>query len=126
MRKKRFQPEEIVGNLRHADVLLGQGKKATEVVKALGVTDGTYYRWRQEYRGMTIAHANRLKALERENGRLRKPAGWTQCQAMGPRSIRRIHQLSSASGRVGLQASPRAADGLIVARPRKASPYQLS
>jgi hypothetical protein len=46
MPKKRFQPEEIIGKLRHADILLGQGKKIAEVVTALGVTDVTYYRWR--------------------------------------------------------------------------------
>jgi transposase-like protein len=49
MPKKRFQPEETIGELRHADVLLGQGKKVAEVVMALGVTDVTYSRWRQEY-----------------------------------------------------------------------------
>jgi hypothetical protein len=38
MPKKRFQPEEIIGKLRHANVLLGQGKKIAAVVKALGVT----------------------------------------------------------------------------------------
>lgn len=41
MPKKRFQPEEITGKLRQADVLLGQGKKVADVVKALGVTDVT-------------------------------------------------------------------------------------
>ncbi len=72
MPKKRFQPEQIIGKLRHADVLLGQGKKVAEIVKALGVTEVTYYRWRQEYGGMTTAQAKRLKELERENSRLRK------------------------------------------------------
>ncbi len=72
MSKKRFQREEIIGKLRHADVLLGQGKKIAEVVKALGVTGVTYYRWRQEFGGMTTAQAKRLKELERENGQLRK------------------------------------------------------
>jgi putative transposase len=72
MPKKRFQPEDIIGKLRHADVLLGQGKKLAEVIKALGVSDVTYYRWRQEYGGMSTAQAKRLKELERENGQLRK------------------------------------------------------
>lgn len=72
MPKKRFQPEEIIGKLRHADVLLGQGKKLAEVVKALGVSDVTYYRWRQEFGGMSTAQVKRLKELERENGQLRK------------------------------------------------------
>ncbi len=72
MPKKRFQPEEIFGKLRDADVLLGQGKKVAEVVKALGVSDVTYYRWRQEFGGLSTAQAKRLKELERENGQLRK------------------------------------------------------
>ena len=72
MPTKRFQPEEIIGKLRHADVLLGQGRKVAEVVKALGVTDVTDSRGRQEYGGMTTAQAKRLKELERENGQLRQ------------------------------------------------------
>ena len=72
MPKKRFRPEEIIGKLRHADVLLGQGQKVAEVVKALGITDVTYSRWRQEFGGMTTAQAKRLQELERENGQLRK------------------------------------------------------
>jgi hypothetical protein len=43
MPKKRFQPEGIIGKLRHADVLLGQGKKIAEIVKALGVTEVTHH-----------------------------------------------------------------------------------
>jgi len=55
MLKKRFQPEEIIGKLRRAGALLGQGKKIAEVVEALGVTDVTYHRWRQEFGGMITA-----------------------------------------------------------------------
>ena len=43
-----------------------------EVIKTLGVTDVTYYRWRQEYGGMSVPQAKRLKELEKENERLRK------------------------------------------------------
>ena len=46
MPRKSFRPEEIIAKLREADVLLGQGKKVAEVVKALGVSEVTYYRWR--------------------------------------------------------------------------------
>ena len=53
-------------------MLLGQGKKVAEVVKALGVSEVTYYRWRQEYGGMSVSQARRLKELERENARLRR------------------------------------------------------
>ncbi len=72
MPRKGFQPEEIIAKLREADVLLGQGKKVAEVVKALGVSEVTYYRWRQEYGGMSVSQAKRLKELEKENARLRK------------------------------------------------------
>jgi len=59
MPKKRYRPEEIIGKLREADVLISQGKKVVEVIKALGVTDVTYYRWRQEYGGMSVSQAKR-------------------------------------------------------------------
>ena len=59
MAKKGFQPEEIINKLRHADVLLGQGKKVAEIVKTLGITDVTYYRWRQEFGGMTSGGSSR-------------------------------------------------------------------
>jgi transposase-like protein len=72
MPRKGFRPGEIIAKLRQADVLLGQGKKVAEVVKALGVSEVTYYRWRQEHGGMSVSQAKRLKELERENARLRK------------------------------------------------------
>ena len=72
MPKKRYRPEEIISKLREADVLISQGKKVVEVIKGLGITDVTYYRWRQEYGGMSVPQAKRLKELEKENERLRK------------------------------------------------------
>jgi putative transposase len=72
MPRKGFRAEEIIAKLREADVLLGQGKKVAEVVKALGVSEVTYYRWRQEYGGLSVSQARRLKELEKENARLRK------------------------------------------------------
>ena len=72
MPRKGSRAEEITARLREADVLLGQGREVAEVVKALGVSEVTYYRWRQEYGGMSASQAKRLKELERENARLRK------------------------------------------------------
>ena len=72
MPRKGFRPEDIIAKLRLADVLLGQGKKVAEVVKALGVSEVTYYRWRQAYGGLSVSQARRLKELEKENTRLRK------------------------------------------------------
>jgi transposase-like protein len=72
MPRKTYRPEEIIAKLRQAEVLLGEGKKVPEVVKALGVHEVTYYRWRKEYGGLQVSQAKRLKELECENARLRR------------------------------------------------------
>lgn len=49
MPRKRHKPEEIVARLRQADVLISQGQSVTDAVRAIGVTEVTYYRSRQEF-----------------------------------------------------------------------------
>ena len=70
--KKGFTAEQIIGKLREAEVLLGQGSRVGEVSRKLSVTEQTYYRWRREYGGMRIEQARRLRELEKENGRLKR------------------------------------------------------
>ena len=72
MKKKGFSAEQIIGKLREAEVLLGQGSTVGEVSRKLGITEQTYYRWRREYGGMRLDQARRLKELEKENGRLKR------------------------------------------------------
>jgi transposase-like protein len=72
MKKKGFSAEQIIGKLREAEVLLGQGATVAEVSRKLGITEQTYYRWRREYGGMRVEQARRLKELEKENGRLKR------------------------------------------------------
>src|SRR6195952_1765902 len=72
MARKHHKPEEIVAKLRQVEVLTGQGKPVTDAVRAIGVTEPTYYRWRSEYGGLKLDQVKRLKLLEQENGRLRK------------------------------------------------------
>jgi transposase-like protein len=72
MGRKRSTPEEIVGKLRQVEVLVGQGKPVAEAVRAIGVTEATYYRWRAEYGGLKLDQVKRLKRLEAENTQLRK------------------------------------------------------
>ena len=72
MAKKRYRPEEIISKLREADILIGQGQTVAQAIKTIGVSEVTYYRWRQEYGGMSTSQAKRLKDLEKENARLRK------------------------------------------------------
>jgi len=71
-RKKTHTPEEIVAKLRQAEVPVGQGKTVADAVRAIGVTEPTYYRWRTEFCGLKLDQVKRLKELERENARLRK------------------------------------------------------
>ena len=72
MKKKGFSAEQVIGKLREAEVLLGQGSTVGEVSRKLGITEQTYYRWRREYGGMRVDQARRLKELEKENGRLKR------------------------------------------------------
>ena len=70
--KKRQTAEQIVAKLRQADVELGKGLKVPEVCKQLGISEQTYYRWRQKYGGMEPQMAKYMKGLEKENGRLKR------------------------------------------------------
>ena len=70
--RKRYKPEEIVSKLRQVDVLVSQGKSVADAVRDIGVTEVTYYRWRQEFGGLKSDQIKRLKDLETENGRLRR------------------------------------------------------
>ncbi len=69
---KRHSPSQIVEKLRDGDAMLNAGKTVSEVVQHLGVSEQTYYRWRNQYGGMKSEEAKRLKELELENSRLKK------------------------------------------------------
>ncbi len=72
MVKKGYTPEQIINKLREAEVLLSQGATLSIILKKIGVSDVTYYRWRKEYGGMRVDQAKRLRDLEQENSRLKK------------------------------------------------------
>ena len=72
MARKRHKPEEIVAKLRQVEVLTAQGKSVAEAIRSIGVTEVTYYRWRNEYGGLKGDQVKRLKDLEAENARLRR------------------------------------------------------
>jgi transposase-like protein len=71
MPKKRYT-EEIVAKLRQVDVLASQAVPIADAIRQIGVSEVTYYRWRQEYGGLKLDQVKRLKELELENTRLRK------------------------------------------------------
>ena len=66
------KPEEIIAKRRQVEVLISQGKAAVDATRPIGVTDATYYRWRQEYGGLKVDQVKRMKELEAENARLRR------------------------------------------------------
>jgi putative transposase len=72
MARKRHTPDEIVAKLRQVDVLVAQGPAVADAIRAIGVTEVTYYRWRQEFGGLKADQVKRLKDLEAENARLRR------------------------------------------------------
>ena len=72
MAQKRYSVDEIISKLRRADVELGKGARVPEICKQLEMAEQTYYRWRQKYGGMQPKMAKELKALQKENARLKK------------------------------------------------------
>jgi len=72
MPRKKHKPEEIVAKLRQVDVLVSQGQAVADAIRQIGVTEVTYYRWRQEFGGLKSDQVKRLKELEGENVRLRR------------------------------------------------------
>ena len=72
MARKARTTEEIITKLQEAEVGLAQGESVAEVCRRIGVSDHTFYRWRQEYGGLKVDQAKRLRELEAENGRLKR------------------------------------------------------
>jgi transposase-like protein len=64
--------EQIVAKLREAEKLEAQGLTVAQRCKRLGISDQTFFRWRIKYGALKEDEAQRLKALEQENGRLKK------------------------------------------------------
>ena len=69
---KNLSAGQIISQLCRAEVTLANGKRVKQVCRELGVSEQTYYRWRKEYGGMKVSQAKRLKALEKQNQRLKQ------------------------------------------------------
>ena len=72
MPRKKHTPEQIIMKLREAEVALSTGRTVVETVRQIGVTEQTFYRWRNEYGGVSVDQAKRLKQIEAENSRLKR------------------------------------------------------
>ena len=72
MQSKRHTPEQVVRKLREAERMLALGTEVDEVCRRLEISPQTYHRWKKQYRHMGMEEVARLKALEKENARLKK------------------------------------------------------
>jgi hypothetical protein len=74
MARKRHTPDEIVARLRQVDVLVAQGQAVADAIRAIGVSEVTHDRWRQEFGGLKADQVRRLRDLGAGNARLRRAA----------------------------------------------------
>ena len=72
MPRKKHTPEQIIAKLRQAEGAMSTGRTVVEAVRQIEVTEQTFYRWRNEYGGLSIDQAKRLKQIEAENSRLKR------------------------------------------------------
>ena len=66
--KKRFTEEQIIGIFKEAEA----GLKVGELCRKHGISDATYYNWKSKFGGMSVSEAQRLRALELENSKLKR------------------------------------------------------
>jgi len=71
MARRKYTPEQIIGILRQVEVAVSNGRSTPQACREAGIVEQTFYRWRKEYGGLKLEQAKRMKALEKENERLR-------------------------------------------------------
>ncbi len=72
VKRKRHTPNQVIGKLREAERMLGEGKSTADVAKALEISENTFHRWRNQYGGMKADDVKELKELRRENATLKR------------------------------------------------------
>ena len=71
-KRRRHTPEQIIRKLQDAEKLQAEGHDIAAIARQLGVTEATYYRWKNQYGGLKAEDAKRLKELQKQNDRLKK------------------------------------------------------
>jgi putative transposase len=68
VKRKRFSVEQIVAALKQVEL----GMPVADLIRRLGISEVTYYRWKKQYAGMQSDQVRELKQLQDENSRLKK------------------------------------------------------
>lgn len=68
MKKQRFSVEQIVSVLKQAEM----GLPVADLIRRVGITEQTYYRWKRQYAGLDSDQVRELKQVLEENNRLKK------------------------------------------------------
>lgn len=68
MKRNRFTEEQIIGVLKEHEL----GAKAADICRKHGISEATFYNWKSKFGGMDVSEAKRLRALETENGKLKR------------------------------------------------------
>jgi putative transposase len=68
MKRLRFTEEQIIAVLREQEA----GMKTADICRKHGISDATFYKWKAKCGGLEVSEAKRLRALEDENGRLKR------------------------------------------------------
>ena len=69
---RKHKPEDIIGKLREAEIVLAQDGTVADACRRIGVTEQTYYRWRKEYGGLKMDQARRMTRRAAQPTTLRK------------------------------------------------------
>ena len=72
MKRSKHKPEQIILKLRTAEKMAAEGRTVSDIVRELGVSEQTYYRWKRQYGGSDKKEIHRLRKLEKENDMLKK------------------------------------------------------
>ena len=68
MKRSRFSEEQVIAILREHEA----GLKTADLCRKHGISEATFYNWKAKFGGLDVSEAKRLKALEEENGKLKK------------------------------------------------------
>ena len=71
MKKKRFSVEQIVADLKQAEL----GMRVADIIRQVGISEQTFYRWKKQYAGLQADQVRELKQLQDENG---SPQKWVR------------------------------------------------